>query len=114
MPELNDTIGNVLSNQKLTPIDTDLKLDSITSVPSSDKTQVTVTMKFENKKNNLNLTRVKIENDDMIVKDGTWSTSIDSNGLTVVNFIATPRRAFDSYKIESIYYERNGQEIEKK
>lgn len=112
LPELNDTEGNVLSNQKLTPIDTDLKLDSITSVPSSDKTQVTVTMKFENK-NNLNLTRVKIENDDMIVKDGTWSTSIDSNGLTVVNFIATPRRAFDSYKIESIYYERNGQEIEK-
>ena len=112
LPELNNTEGTILANQKLTPIDTDLKLDSITSVPSADKTQVTVTMKFENRKN-LNLTRVKIENDDMIVKDGTWQTSIDSNGLTVVSFIATPRRAFDSYKIESIYYERNGQEVEK-
>ena len=112
LPELNNTEGTILANQKLTPIDTDLKLDSITSEPSADKTQVTVTMKFENRKN-LNLTRVKIENDDMIVKDGTWQTSIDSNGLTVVSFIAMPRRAFDSYKIESIYYERNGQEIEK-
>ena len=112
LPQLNSTEGNVLPNQKLTPIDNDLKLDSITSTPSSDKTKVTVVMKFENR-NNLNLTRVKIENDDMRVIDGSWLTSKDSNGLTVVTFVATPNRAYDSYKIESIFYERNGQEIEK-
>lgn len=112
LPQLNDTEGNILSNQKLTAIDNDLKLDSITSTPSSDKTQVTVIMKFENK-NDLNLTRVKIENDDMQVVDGSWQVSKDDNNLTVVTFIAKPRRAYDSYKIESIYYERNGQENEK-
>ena len=112
LPQLNSTEGNVLPNQKLTPIDNDLKLDSITSTPSSDKTKVTVVMKFENR-NDLNLTRVKIENDDMRVIDGSWQTSKDSNGLTVVTFVATPNRAYDSYKIESIFYERNGQEIEK-
>ena len=112
LPQLNDTEGNVLRNQKLIAIDNDLKLDSITSTPSSDKTKVTVVMKFENR-NNLNLTKVKIENDDMQVIDGTWKTSKDSNGLTVVTFDATPNRAYDSYKIQSIYYERNGQEVEK-
>ena len=112
LPQLNDTNGNILANQKMIPIDNDLKLDSITSIPSSDQTQVTVTMKFENR-NNLNLTKVKIENNDMEVVEGSWKTSIDSNGLTVVTFIATPNRAYDSYKIESIYYERDGQEIEK-
>ena len=112
LPQLNDTNGNVLENQKLTPIDNELKLDSISSSPSSDKTRVTVTMKFENK-NNLNLTRVKIENNDMEVLQDTWQTYKDSNGLTVVTFVATPNRAYDSYKIESIFYERNGQEIEK-
>ena len=112
LPQLNDTEGNVLANQKFTPIDNDLKLDSITSTPSSDKTRVTVVMKFENR-NNLNLTRVKIENNDMEMIPGTWQTSVDSSGLTVVTFVATPNRAYDSYKIESIYYERNGQEIEK-
>lgn len=49
LPELNSTDGNVLPNQKMTRIDNDLKLDSITSTPSSDKTKVTVVMKFENK-----------------------------------------------------------------
>ena len=113
LPQLNDTNGNVLLNQKLIAIDNDLKLDSITSTPSSDKTKVTVVMKFENR-NNLNLTRVKIENNDMQVIDGTWKTSVESGtGLTVVTFDATPNRAYDSYKIESIYYERNGQENEK-
>lgn len=112
LPELKGTDEQILPNQKMTPIDTDLKLDSITSTPSSDKTEVTVTMKFENK-NNLKLTKVKIENDDMQVKDGSWNTTIDDKGLTVVTFVATPNRAYDSYKIESIYYERNGQEIEK-
>lgn len=112
LPELKGTDNEILPNQKMTPIDTDLKLDSITSTPSSDKTEVTVTMKFENK-NNLKLTKVKIENNDMQVKEGSWNTTIDSNGLTVVTFVATPNRAYDSYKIESIYYERNGQEIEK-
>lgn len=112
LPQLNDTYGNILPNQKMTAIDNDLKLDSITSTPSSDKTQVTVVMKFENR-NNLNLTRVKIENNDMQVVDGSWQISKDSNGLTVVTFIATPNRAYDSYKIESIFYERNGQEVEK-
>ena len=111
LPQLNDTEGNVLLSQKLIAIDNDLKLDSITSTPSSDKTQVTVVMKFENK-NNLNLTRVKIENDDMKVIDGTWKVT-GENGLTVVTFIATPNKAYDSYKIQSIYYERNGQETEK-
>ena len=112
LPQLNSTEGSVLPNQKMTPIDNDLKLDSITSTPSSDKTQVTVVIKFENR-NNLNLTRVKIENNDMQVVEGSWQISKDNNGLTVVTFVATPNRAYDSYKIESIYYERNGQEIEK-
>lgn len=112
LPELNSTTGNVLPNQKMTRIDNDLKLDSITSTPSSDKTKVTVVMKFENK-NNLNLTRVKIENNDMQVIEGSWQVSKDSNGLTVVTFVATPNRAYDSYKIESIYYESDGIEVEK-
>ncbi len=112
LPQLNNTNGNVLLNQKLIAIDNDLKLDSISSTPSSDKTRVTVVMKFENR-NNLNLTKVKIENNDMEVVEGSWQTSKDSNGLTVVTFVATPNRAYDSYKIESIYYERNGQEVEK-
>ena len=112
LPELNSTDGNVLPNQKMTRIDNDLKLDSITSTPSSDKTKVTVVMKFENK-NNLNLTRVKIENNDMQVIDGSWQVSKDSKGLTVVTFVATPNRAYDSYKIESIYYESDGIEVEK-
>lgn len=112
LPQLKDTDGNVLANQKPTAIDNDLKLDSITSTPSSDKTEVTVVMKFENR-NNLNLTRVKIENNDMQVKEGTWKTEKDAKGLTVVTFVATPNRAYDSYKIESIFYERNGQETEK-
>ena len=112
LPELNSTYGNVLPNQKMTRIDNDLKLDSITSTPSSDKTKVTVVMKFENK-NNLNLTRVKIENNDMQVIDGSWQVSKDSKGLTVVTFVATPNRAYDSYKIESIYYESDGIEVEK-
>ena len=112
LPQLNSTEGHILPNQKMTAIDNDLKLDSITSTPSSDKTNVTVVMKFENR-NNLNLTKVKIENNDMQVVEGSWQTSKDSNGLTVVTFVATPNRAYDSYNIESIYYERNGQEIEK-
>lgn len=112
LPQLNSTDGNVLPNQKMTRIDNDLKLDSITSTPSSDKTKVTVVMKFENK-NNLNLTRVKIENNDMQVIEGSWQVSKDSNGLTVVTFVATPNRAYDSYKIESIYYESDGIEVEK-
>lgn len=112
LPQVNDTEGNVLPNQKLIAIDNDLKLESITSTPSVDKTNVTVVMKFENR-NNLNLTKVKIENNDMEVVDGSWQTTKDSRGLTVVTFVATPNRAYDSYKIESIYYERNGEEVEK-
>lgn len=113
LPELNDTEGNVLPNQRMNALDNDLQLNTITSTPSADKTQVTVVMKFENP-NNLNLTRVKIENDDMQVVEGSWQTSVEEGtGLTVVTFIATPNKAFDSYKIEYIYYERNGQEVEK-
>lgn len=112
LPQLKDTMNNIQPYQKFNALDTDLKLDTITSVPSADGLQVNITMKFENP-NNLNLTRVKIENDDMTVKPGTWNTTVDERGLTVVNFIATPNKAFDSYKIESIFYEKNGQENEK-
>lgn len=113
LPELNDTEGNILPNQRMNALDNDLQLSTITSTPSADQTQVTVEMKFENP-NNLNLTRVQIENDDMAVVEGSWQTSIEAGtGLTIVTFIATPNKAFDSYKIEYIYYERNGQEVEK-
>ena len=49
----------------------------------------------------------------MQVIDGSWQVSKDSKGLTVVTFVATPNRAYDSYKIESIYYESDGIEVEK-
>ena len=113
LPALNDTNGNLLMYQKYNALDNDLKLDSIKSTPSADKTEVTVVMKFENP-NNLNLIDAKIENNDMQIKEGSWQTSKEeSTGLTVVTFVATPNRAYDSYKIESVYYERNGQTTEK-
>ena len=112
LPQLNDTYGNLQPYQKLILLDNDLKLDSITSTPSADKTEVTVVMKFENPKD-LNLVGVKIENDDMTVKEGSWNVAKDQNGLTVVTFVATPNRAYGSYKIESIFYERGGQTTEK-
>lgn len=112
LPELNDTEGNVLPNQKMNALDNDLVLDSIISTPSEDRTQITVVMKFENPKD-LSLTRVKIENDDLQVIEGSWQTYKDDTGLTVVTFVASPDCAFDSYKIEYIYYEREGQENEK-
>ena len=113
LPALNDTEGNLLMYQKYNALDNDLKLDSIKSTPSADKTEVTVVMKFENP-NNLNLVNAKIENNDMLIKEGSWQTSKEeSTGLTVVTFVATPNRAYDSYKIESVFYEKNGQTTEK-
>ena len=112
LPQLNDTYGNIEPYQKLNSLDNDLKLDTITSTPSADKTEVTVEMKFENPKE-LNLVGVKIENGDMTVKENSWTVAKDQNGLTVVTFVATPNRAYGSYKIESIFYERGGQTTEK-
>lgn len=112
LPQLNDTNKKLQPYQKLVSLDNDLKLDSILSTPSADKTKVTVLMKFENPKD-LNITGVKIENEDMVVDMNTWNTFKDDKGLTNVTFVATPNRAYDSYKIESIFYERNGQVNEK-
>ena len=110
--QLNDTEGNVQPYQDLVVLDTDLKLESIQSIPSEDKTRVNITMKFENKKN-FELTGVKIENDDMNVIEDSWQTTTDEQGYTTVTFTATPNRAYDSYKIERVYYFRNGQNMPK-
>ena len=110
--QLNDTEGKLQQYQDLVVLDTDLKLESIQSVPSADKTRVSITMKFENKKN-LELTGVKIENDDMNVIQDSWHTTTDAQGYTIVTFTATPNRAYDSYKIERIYYLRSGQNMPK-
>jgi hypothetical protein len=117
-PLLNDTYGHLLPNQKYVTLDNDIKLATISSTPSEDGTEVTVVMKFEiaNKSgetDDITFTNVKIENDDMQVVEGTWKcykdTDSNSNSqLTVAEFVATPNRAYESYKIETIYYEKNG------
>lgn len=112
LPLLNYTDGGLQPYQKNVFLDNDLKLDSIVATPSEDKTEVTVVMKFENKKD-LPLVNVEIENDDMTIKDGTWNVEKDENDLSVVTFVATPNKAFDSYKISKIFYERNGEILEK-
>lgn len=112
MPQLNDTNKKLIPNQKLVRLDNDLKLVSITSNPSYDKTYVTVTMVFENPKG-YEIKKVDIENDDMSVDYDSWSTSTDAKNYTTVSFIAKPNRAYDSYKISTIYYKANGQEIPK-
>ena len=43
---MNTSKSGLLANQKLITLDNDLKLYSITSTPSEDKTNVTVEMKF--------------------------------------------------------------------
>jgi hypothetical protein len=112
LPKLNDTEGNLLPNQKFNALDNDLKLTSIVTTPSADKTKVTVEIKFENP-NNLKLTGVQIENNNMNILYDTWKTEVNDKGLTVVTFDATPNRAYDSYKIQNIYYEKSGQTNEK-
>ena len=108
LPQLNDTNGEVLANQKLIALNT-LKLSGIESHLSNDKTEATVKLKFENP-NHFELTKVEIENDDMSIKTGTWNT-YEENGLSIVEFVAIPNKAFDSYKIKSIFYiDRNGNE----
>lgn len=108
-PQLNNTSKTgLLPNQKLITLDNDLKLYSIQSTPSSDGTNVTVVMKFENP-NDLTLKNVTIEDNDMSVVEGSWTTSKESGtGLTVVTFVATPNKAYESYKIETIIYTRDG------
>lgn len=105
---MNTSKDGLLANQKLITLDNDLKLYSITSTPSEDKTNVTVEMKFENP-NDLSLTGVTIEDNDMSVVEGSWTTSKEEGtGLTIAKFVATPNKAFESYKIENIIYTRDG------
>ena len=110
--QLNDTTDKLQNYQNLMVIDNDLKLDSIKSVAIENNTKVNITMRFENKKD-LELTGVQIENNDMEVIEGSWETYKDEQGYTIVTFIAIPNRAFDSYKIEKIFYVRFGQTIPK-
>lgn len=98
----------LVANQKLLTLDNDLKLYSITTTLAADQTSATVEMKFENP-NNLQLLDVTIEENDMSVVPGSWQTSKEAGtGLTIAKFVATPNKAYESYKIENIIYTRDG------